>query len=86
MNKILWAPCLKLKNVQLRAFIGLEDQLYDDDTPETILGKHFPVIEAIKKGDGDLAVRHMREVITRGHKKATKHYTEKTEKPNQEDN
>ena len=69
---------------QLRAFIGLEDQLYDDDTPETTLGLHYPVFEAIKKGDGDLAVKLMREVITRGHHKASKHYTEKAARQHQE--
>jgi hypothetical protein len=30
---------------QLKAFIGLEDQLYDDDTPETTLGLHSSVFQ-----------------------------------------
>lgn len=72
-NRRLLSSWLNLSN-QLRAFIGLEDQLYDDDTPETTLGKHYPVFEAIKKGNGDLAVKRMREVITRGHHKAYKYF------------
>ena len=59
---------------QLRAFIGLEDQLYDNDTPETTLGLHYPVFDAIKKHDDKLAVKLMRALITRGYKKACKHY------------
>jgi len=59
---------------QLKAFIGLKDQLYDDDTPETSLGIHYPVFEAIKQGDANLAVKRMDEVITRGYKKACKHF------------
>ena len=82
-NRKLLSAWLNL-SFQLRAFIGLEDQLYDDDTPETTLGLHYPVFEAIKKGDGDLAVKLMREVITRGHHKASKHYTEKAVRQNQE--
>ena len=52
----------------------MEDQLYDDDAPETTLGKHYPVFEAIKKGYDDLAVKRMREVITRGHHKAYNYF------------
>jgi DNA-binding GntR family transcriptional regulator len=59
---------------QLKAFIGLEDQLYDDDTPETTLGLHYPVFEAIINSDSKLSVKLMHAVITRGYKKACKHY------------
>jgi len=83
-NRRLLSTWLNLSH-QLRAFIGLENQLYDDDTPETTLGKHYPVFEAIKKGDTDLAVKRMREVITRGHRKASKYYTEKADGQHQED-
>jgi DNA-binding GntR family transcriptional regulator len=82
-NRRLLSTWLNLSH-QLRAFIGLENQLYDDDTPETTLGMHYPVFEAIKKGDGDLAVKRMREVITRGHRKASKYYTEKADGQDQE--
>jgi DNA-binding GntR family transcriptional regulator len=72
-NRKLLEAWLNLSH-QLRAFIGLEDQLYDEDTPEASVATHYPVFEAIKKGDGNLAAKHMREVITRGYKKATKHF------------
>jgi DNA-binding GntR family transcriptional regulator len=72
-NRKLLEAWLNLSH-QLRAFIGLEDQLYDEDTPEVSVATHYPVFEALKKGDGNLAVKHMREVITRGYKKAAKHF------------
>lgn len=72
-NRRLLEAWLNLSH-QLRAFIGLEDQLYDNDTPETTLGLHYPVFDAIKKHDDKLAVKLMRALITRGYKKACKHY------------
>ena len=72
-NRRLLEAWLNLSH-QLRAFIGLENQLYDDDTPDATLGTHYPVLEAIKAGDANLAVKRMKAVITRGYKKATKYY------------
>jgi len=62
---------------QLRAFIALNDHLYSDDTPEKTLKPHYPVFEAIKRKDSDLAVKLMNKVITRGYKNALKYYFEK---------
>ena len=75
-NRRLLEAWLNLSH-QLRAFIGLENQLYDDDTPDATLGTHYPVLEAIKAGDANLDVKHMKAVITRGYKKATKYYRQK---------
>ena len=75
-NRRLLESWLNLSH-QLRAFIGLDDQLYGGDTPEKTLGTHFPVIEAIKKGDSALAVRQMNKLITRGYKNAFKYYGRK---------
>jgi len=72
-NRRLLEAWLNLSH-QLRAFIVLDDHLYGDDTPEKTLETHYPVFEAIKNGNGNLAAKHMREVITRGYKKASKHY------------
>jgi DNA-binding GntR family transcriptional regulator len=75
-NRRLLESWLNL-SYQIRAFIGLEDHLYGDDTPEKTLETHYPVFEAIKKGDSDLAVTQMNEVITRGYKNALKYYGRK---------
>jgi DNA-binding GntR family transcriptional regulator len=66
---------------QLRAFIVLDDHLYGDDTPEKTLETHYPVFEAIKKGDSDLAVNQMKKVMTRGYKNALKYYRRKNDNP-----
>lgn len=66
---------------QLRAFIVLDDHLYGDDTPEKTLETHYPVFEAIKKGDSDLAVNQMKKVMTRGYKNALKYYGRKNYNP-----
>ena len=58
-NRRLLEAWLNLSH-QLRAFIGLENQLYDDDTPDATLGTHYLVLEAIKAGDANLAVKRMR--------------------------
>ena len=62
---------------QIRAFIGLDGQLWGDDTPGKTLETHYPVFEAIKKGDSDLAASQMKKVITRGYKNALKYYGRK---------
>ena len=72
-NRRLLEAWLNLSH-QLSAFIALKDKFYDEDTPETNLELHYPVFEAIKNHDEDLAVRQMKEVITRGYKKATQQY------------
>jgi len=59
---------------QLRSFIGWGDHLYDDDTPETVLGLHYPILDAIKAGKGNMAVKLMRITITRGYEKALRHF------------
>jgi DNA-binding GntR family transcriptional regulator len=66
---------------QLRAFIVLDDHLYGDDTPEKTLETHYPVFEAIKKEDSDLAVNQMKKVMTRGYKNALKYYRRKNDNP-----
>ena len=66
---------------QLRAFIVLDDHLYGDDTPEKTLETHYPVFEAIKKEDSDLAVNQMKKVMTRGYKNALKYYGRKNYNP-----
>jgi DNA-binding GntR family transcriptional regulator len=48
---------------QLSAFVALKCQLYDEDTPETTMGQHYPVFEAIKKHDGKLAVKQMKKLL-----------------------
>lgn len=60
---------------QLRAFIGLREHLYNDDKSEAILARHYPIVDAIKKGDENLAVKHMTTIIKRGHKKASKNFS-----------
>jgi DNA-binding GntR family transcriptional regulator len=72
-NRRLLEAWLNLSH-QLSAFIGLQDQLYDDDTPETTLGLHYPIFEAIQNSNSKLAVKLMRALITRGYKKACKHF------------
>ena len=62
---------------QLRAFIGLDGQLWGDDTPGKTLETHYSVFEAIKKGNSDLAASQMKKVITRGYKNALKYYGRK---------
>jgi DNA-binding GntR family transcriptional regulator len=64
---------------QMRAFIGLEEQLYDVDTPIKSMKTHIPVFQAIKKSDSNLAAKKMKEVITRGYTLASRHYKEKRE-------
>jgi DNA-binding GntR family transcriptional regulator len=71
-NRRLLEAWLNLSH-QLRAFIALKDQLYDDESPEMTLGLHYPVLDAIKNQDTKLAVREMKKVITRGYKKASQH-------------
>lgn len=66
---------------QLRAFIVLDDHLYGDDTPEKTLETHYPVFEAIKKRDSNLAINQMKKVVTRGYKNALKYYEEKNDNP-----
>jgi DNA-binding GntR family transcriptional regulator len=62
---------------QMRAFIGLEDHLYERDTPDKLWKSHIPVVEAIKARDSDLAVQHMTGVITYGYRNASQHYSNK---------
>jgi len=59
---------------QLSAFIAMEGQLYGDETPAQVFERHYVVFESIKKGNADLAVRQMKEVIESGYKNAQKHY------------
>ena len=72
-NRRLLQAWLNLSH-QIRTFIALEDRLYGDDTPERTLETHYPVFEAIKQGDGDLAVRQMKKCISRGYKNVSKYY------------
>lgn len=72
-NRRLLQAWQNLSN-QLRAFIAQEDHLYNNDTPETILAIHYPVCEAIIAGDGELAARRMRKIITRGYNKASQRF------------
>ena len=72
-NKVLMEAWLGLSN-RLRAFITSGETLYDEDTPGVILGTHYPVFEAIKKGDFKLATRILKEILERGYKMATASY------------
>ena len=59
---------------QLRAVLTLDYYLHDYDTPEKMLSPHYPVLEAIKRGDAKESVKLMREIILEAQKKASEFY------------
>ncbi|MCP4398852.1 MAG: GntR family transcriptional regulator [bacterium] len=71
---------------QMRAFIGVEGHFYEKDTPDTLWKSHIPIVDAIKAGDSDLAVKHMTGVIAYGYRNASQHYINKQDTVNADDN
>jgi len=78
-NRTLTEAWLNLSN-RLRAFITSGETLYGQDTPAVTLGTHYPVFDAIKAGDFELAVQTLKKILERGYKMASASYRQQNEK------